>query len=83
MKYTLLWKKNAEDRLFEIWLASDARNGVTAAINEIDRLLQRDPDLIGESRTGNERILIVPPISVAFEVSVDDRIVTILSVNEI
>lgn len=81
MKFTLIWKQSAEDQLTEIWLSSDDRDSVTAATLEVDRLLSRDPDLQGESRSANERILVELPLIVTFEVNVDDRKVTIINVR--
>jgi hypothetical protein len=80
MRFTVVWKREARDQLAEIWLASDNRNGVSNAANEIDRWLRNDPEQKGESRSGNDRIVMVPPLAVVFSVHEEDRIVRILSV---
>lgn len=52
MKYTVLWKPAAEEELTRIWLAAVDRAEATAAANRMERLLQRNPDTLGESRSG-------------------------------
>jgi hypothetical protein len=80
MRFTVVWKRDARDQLAQIWLASQNRTAITAAANEIDRWLRDDPELKGESRSGNERIVMVPPLAVVFAIHEADRIVRVLSV---
>ncbi|MGH7127176.1 MAG: hypothetical protein ACREJB_07500 [Planctomycetaceae bacterium] len=47
-------------------------------MNEIDRLLGGRPETQGESRGDFERILIVPPLVVTFEIHEEERIVVVL-----
>ncbi len=49
------------------------------AIAEINRILQISPSDAGESRDGNERVLIVHPLSVFFEVFAEAQVVLIYS----
>jgi plasmid stabilization system protein ParE len=81
MIYTVIWKPLAEQKLASIWIDAQDRQAVSAAANEIDRLLRVDPQSIGESRSGSERVLIVEPLVVAFEVEEDDRRVSVLSLR--
>jgi hypothetical protein len=81
MTYTVVWKQVAEDVLTLLWIKADDREAITAAANQIDQLLRSNPELYGESREGNERVWIVPPLVVVFEVQDQDRIVTVLSVR--
>ncbi len=81
MKFTLSWKLSAELHLAEIWTNSDDRAAVTDAANHIDFLLQTDPQSRGESRSGARRILVVPPLAIAYEVHELDRRVFVLSVR--
>jgi hypothetical protein len=80
VRYTVLWKPEAERRLAELWLNAVDRNAVTQAANEIDRRLQTNPDQEGESRSDGRRLLLVNPLAVLFEVVPDDRIVYGLTV---
>jgi hypothetical protein len=58
------------------------RQAVTTAANAMDQLLRTNPETRGESRVGAERVLIVPPLIVVFEVQEDDRFVMVLSVRD-
>jgi hypothetical protein len=79
VKYTVIWTPAAENDLAAIWLIAPDRDAVNSAVNTIDYLLRRDPETKGESRSGNVRILFVPPLGIDFEVLVDDRIVYVLT----
>jgi hypothetical protein len=68
MKYTVVWMPSAEDRLAEIWISEQDRARVTAAADEIDRLLGTDPEGIGQVRTDKIRLLVEPPLGVYYEV---------------
>src|SRR2546423_960136 len=75
MRYTVIWKPPAEERLAEIWLDSADRNAVTAASDAIDIALREDPVRAGESRPDGARILIYPPLAVYFDAIEEDRTV--------
>jgi hypothetical protein len=81
MRYTVLWKPSASRRLAEIWVAAPDRAAVSAAANAIDSRLQLEPRTQGEGRSGVDRILIVSPLAVVFEVHDEDRLVYVLSVR--
>ncbi len=53
-------------------------SAITAAMTEIDRLLAADPEGSGESRADFERVLIVSPLTITFEVHGEERIVYVL-----
>ena len=79
--YQVRWMDAATDALAEIWLQSDNRNAITEAVNAIDRRLRSDPDLVGESREGAVRIAFFPPLIVRFRVSIEDRVVSVVTVQ--
>lgn len=81
MKYTVMWRPSAARRLSEIWLESSDRTAVTEASDSIDSLLSLCPHEQGEERDPATRILIVTPLAVVYEVSDDDRRVTVLTVR--
>jgi hypothetical protein len=60
MKYTVSWKKAAQARLAELWLESTQQAEVSAAADEIDRVLALRPLDVGESRVVNSRVLFQP-----------------------
>jgi hypothetical protein len=68
-------------QLAQVWLDAPDRNAVTAAANEVDRLLAIDPAGQGESRAAGLRVLIVEPLMVGYMVNDDDRRVIVFSVR--
>jgi hypothetical protein len=78
--YTVRWTRSALDRLTELWVAASDRASVTAAVNEIDRLLEVDPHQAGESRSESTRVLFVPPIGVFFDIDDASKVVEVLKV---
>jgi plasmid stabilization system protein ParE len=83
MKYTVVWQPSAENELIELWPAAANREQVTQAADEIERILSTKPTEAGESRSGDIRILIVPPLAANFRVFQADRIVRVSRVWEI
>ena len=83
MSFTVVWSRSAESRLAEIWLESSQRECVSNAANAIDQELRRSPQTVGESRSGEDRAAIIPPLAVNFTVEEADRIVRVLSVREV
>lgn len=84
--YTVIWSHLAvETNLAQHVLLAMERGYPVAQINramhEIDRLLNRNPKEEGESRSGFQRVLIVNPLSVMYEVYEDERIVYISEVH--
>ena len=59
----------------------DDVNAITVAVTEIGRLLSTVPQSVGESRAGQERVLIVPPLAVLYEVHEEEAIVLILGLR--
>lgn len=80
MKYTVLWSKEAEANLAAIWLASENREEVARAVDELDRFLHSVGHSLGESRGGERRIAFQGPIGITFKVSNEDRFVLVSSV---
>jgi hypothetical protein len=83
MKYTVLWKPTAEAELASPWGGALDRSDVASAANQIDVLLQTDPETRGESRSGSDRILVVPPLAVTLEIKEPDRVVWLLAVRRL
>jgi len=59
--YTVRWRRTALDQLAALWLDSNDRAAITAAVDEIDRVLAADPINAGESRAGDTRVMFVDP----------------------
>jgi hypothetical protein len=80
MNWTVVWFESAQNHLAELWLQALDREDVATAANTIDARLRRDPFQYSESRSGNNRVMFIPPLGVSFDVSIDDRLVTVLAV---
>jgi plasmid stabilization system protein ParE len=81
MNFTVRWSRKAKQALAQLWTSATDRAGITAAANYIEVLLQRDPRSQGESRTGNTRILFVPPLAVLYRINEQKRKVRIIRVR--
>src|SRR5207249_9952870 len=71
--YTVTWKPLAEAKLAEIWLASPDRTVIADVANQLDRELRIDPLAIGESRHGDDRTVLLPPLAFTFTVNQDRK----------
>jgi hypothetical protein len=77
MNFTVIWSEAAIQDLARIWLNATDRNAINDASNEIDQLLGHDPQHVGESRPGGQRVAFADPLGFRFEVVVDDLRVTV------
>jgi len=80
MRFTVIWRSSAEQKLATIWNDADDRQTITDAANAIDALLRTEPTEVGESRVANIRILTVAPLSVYYDVHDNDRLVAVWAV---
>ena len=81
MKWTVVYLPECEQELANLWLDPVSRADIADAANRIDRLLQRNPDQVGESRDEEgQRIVFVAPLAVLFNVKQDDRLVEVIHV---
>jgi hypothetical protein len=80
LKYTVIWLPGAEQELLRLWLDEPERSKVTAAANELERILSRSPREFSESREGERRITFAEPLAATFFISEDDRKVIVVEV---
>ena len=80
MKWKVVWNQDAEQGLASIWLNDRFRQRIRDAAQEIDELLAADPLAVGESRSGNRRILFVPPLAAVIEVNLAQHLVKVLTI---
>mgnify|MGYP003453691069 CR=1 FL=1 len=78
MRFLVRWDPDAFHRLLQDFNAANKPVSGIRAFNDIELLLGADADVQGESREGNRRILIVPPLGVIFEARPDIAEVLIL-----
>ena len=80
MKFTVVWQPAALNKLADLWVQADDQVAVAQAANTIDKQLTQQPQTAGESRQGDLRILICPPLAVYFTVSMQDYLVSVIAV---
>jgi len=83
MKYTVVWKPEAERRLAELWMEADDPEQLANAANLIEKELAINPEAVGEQRVGSIRVVVVPPLGMHFRVRSGDRQVLVLAVYEV
>jgi hypothetical protein len=81
MNYTVIWTASAEQDLAAAWLAASNRTAVAAAAHAIEQDLRRTPLDVGESRESSiSRVAVSSPLSITFDVIVDDKTVFVRAV---
>ncbi len=80
MSYTVLWRPSPERDLAQIWIDSSDREQVAKAADALDDALRLDPVSLGESRGELSRIATESPLTILFDVYVDDRKVIVWDV---
>lgn len=81
MKYTVVWRKEAEAQLAALWIRAVDQAEMTSRADEIDRALERDPHGAGESRNEGTRLAFFRPLAVRFRVDDAQMAVTVMSVR--
>lgn len=80
-KRTVIWTREAEAELAEIWLASGTRKLVTYASSQIDAALKHQAEVYGSSLAEGIWALDEPPLRVLYEILDADCVVRILQVK--
>jgi hypothetical protein len=83
MTYTVVWSKNAENELLQIWTDSADRGSITRAANAIDPTLRFDPILRGETYKLSTRVLEIWPLLALYRVFEQDRLVKVISIQPV
>ena len=82
MRYTVIWSPATIARLAVLWDQNVAlQNDITAASDEIDRVLATSPERFGKEIAPSNRQLVQPPLAILFRISPDDRRVNIYAVK--
>jgi hypothetical protein len=74
------WLDAALAQVADGWLEadSDLRAAITTAVNQIDIELRDNPGVKGESRTEDERILVIAPLGIVFRIEHQEPTVVVL-----
>jgi hypothetical protein len=80
MNFRVLWPQRVIRELTRAYLVAreaGEADAVTASMARVDESLSANPAAAGESRAGAERILVVRPVVVEYEVFEDERAVVV------
>jgi hypothetical protein len=78
VNYRVSWDPDAFRALLRAWNAANQPEAGLSAFDRIEQILSVDAEQQGESRHGDRRILIVPPIGVIFRARTETGEVLIL-----
>ncbi len=81
MNYTAVWRREAEAQLMTLWLRALNKTAVAGYVEQIDRILQRNPHGQGESRNENTRLAFFRPLCVRYQIDDAARTVTVVSIK--
>lgn len=83
VNYRVVWRQRTRQTLHALAFIArergDSSDRILRAVEEIELRLALAPNAEGESREESERVLIVPPLSVRFEVFEAEQAVLIYS----
>ena len=82
MNYKVIWNHGQLRRLAEVYMQLREEGGpasdVTQAMNGADQILAVNPKHVGESRSDEERVWYVPPLTITYEIHEEEKIVYVL-----
>jgi hypothetical protein len=81
MNYQVLWLRRTEAELMTLWIRASNKEAIAGYIEQIDRILQRNPLDQGESRSGTIRLWFPRPISVLYSVDQSIQRVIVLALK--
>lgn len=80
MKHTVVWLPHAANELARLYNSAADKQAITDAANQLDRVLARSPEIVGESRGIKLRVTFEKPLGILYEFSEADRKVQVIHV---
>jgi hypothetical protein len=80
MKYTVVWRPEAEKELAGLWVDAGDRNAVARAANSLDAALRKDPFDVGDEIDEPSYIAFLDPLAIIYDVFPDDLRVLVKAV---
>jgi hypothetical protein len=81
MNYTVVWRREAEAQLIALWLRAANKDAIVGYVDQIDRILARDPSEQGESRNENTRLAFFRPLCVRYQIDEAAKQVTVVAIK--
>ena len=82
-RYTVVWQRDAQDELTELWLDAHDRAAVTAAAHAIDVDLSQNAAIKGVEIAEGLRAFFAPPLRILYTVDKGDRLVDVVRVRRL
>ncbi|HJT31647.1 MAG TPA: hypothetical protein VJ783_06305 [Pirellulales bacterium] len=79
-RYTVVWRRRANNQLAELWLDADDRSSITADAHEIDRRLSEQAPEWGNEIIPNLRWMEVGKLRAYFTITESNRRVEVVAV---
>ena len=83
MKFTIIWTKEADAILADIWVRSAQRIAITNAADRIDALLLEKANEHVDDESISRHFLCITPLAIVFEVSTQDRMIKVIYAWEV
>jgi hypothetical protein len=80
MKFTVIWLPHAQSELARLYNAATDKQAIADAADQLDRVLARSPEVVGESRGIKLRVTFKEPLGILYEISEADRKVQVIHV---
>jgi hypothetical protein len=81
MNYTVVWRQRAEVQLARQWIRAANKDASSGYVEQVERILARNPKEQGESREENYRVWVYRPLLVFFHVDEPTRTVRVGAVK--
>lgn len=62
MNSIVVWRRESESQLIALWIRAVNKEAIAGYVNQIDRILARDPSNQGESRNESTRLAFFRPL---------------------
>ena len=80
MRYRVEWSRDAEADLANVWTDASDRGAISEASHRLDQALVNNPHALGESRSGDNRIVFSSPLGMEYKISDEDCTVLVIAV---
>lgn len=78
MNYKVQWMPTAVDQLGLLLADPAIQSAILRSVYRVDALLEYFPDLVGESREGDERVILDPPLTLYYRIDSNAKVVEVL-----
>jgi hypothetical protein len=81
MSYTVVWRQRAETQLARHWIRAANKDAFSGYVEQVERILARNPAEQGESRENSYRLWFHRPLQVLFQIDEPNKIVRVAALG--